>query len=142
MKGAVISARPHSEVAKPAKPAIGEPLPSLFVTLSATEKGLSGQNAIDRLATYGLNQIDDHASPSLAHAVFNRFRNPLVLVLIATSLVAVSIALVLPYTAFGGWFGLAPLSPGLLGALAMTTFAYLCVVYVVRRWFSKRYSFG
>ena len=62
--------------------------------------------------------------------------------LVVTSLVAAGIALVLPYTAFGGWFGFVPLAPALLGALALTTALYLCTVYVVRRWFFERHGFG
>jgi Mg2+-importing ATPase len=62
--------------------------------------------------------------------------------LVATSLAAVGIALVLPYTRFGGWFGFVPLAPAILGALALTTAVYLCTVYLVRRWFFAQHGFG
>jgi P-type Mg2+ transporter len=52
-----------------------------------------------------------------------------------SSLAAVAIAVLIPFTPLGTWFGFVPLSAGLLGALALTTLAYLGLVYIVRRWF-------
>jgi P-type Mg2+ transporter len=68
------------------------------------------------------------------------FRNPPHPALAASSLAAVAFAVLVPYTPLGTWFGFVPLSAALLGALGLTTLAYLCLVYGVRRWFFARHG--
>jgi len=58
--------------------------------------------------------------------------------LVATSLGAVAVAVILPFTGLGLWFGLLPLKPSLLGALALITGVYLALVFFVRRWLATR----
>jgi Mg2+-importing ATPase len=60
--------------------------------------------------------------------------------LVASSLVAVGVALWLPYTFIGGWFGFVPIPAVLLGALLLITAVYLCAVYIARNWFFKRHG--
>ena len=58
--------------------------------------------------------------------------------LVATSLGAVAVAVILPFTGLGLWFGLLPLKLSLLGALALITAVYLVLVFFVRRWLAGR----
>lgn len=59
--------------------------------------------------------------------------------LAATSLGVVCLAVLLPYTFIGRWFGLVPMPPGLLLALAATTAFYLLLVEYTKRWFYRRH---
>ncbi len=59
--------------------------------------------------------------------------------LTATSLGAVALALLLPYTGLGRWFGFAPLPLGLSVALAATTAAYLLLAEGAKYWFYRRH---
>ena len=60
--------------------------------------------------------------------------------LVASTLVAFVMALALPYSPLAPWLGFVPLPAALMGALALVTIAYLLLVYVVKRWFFKRYQ--
>ena len=56
-------------------------------------------------------------------------------ILAATSLAAIAVAVVLPYTPLGVWFGFSPPPLELLAALAGMTAVYLVFVQVVKHWF-------
>ncbi|MGA2313354.1 MAG: magnesium-translocating P-type ATPase [Xanthobacteraceae bacterium] len=60
--------------------------------------------------------------------------------LIASTLLAFAIAVALPYSPLAPWLGFVPVPAALMGALALVTAAYLATVYVVKRWFFKRYQ--
>jgi len=60
--------------------------------------------------------------------------------LVASSLLAVSLAVALPYSPLAHWLGFVPPSAALMGALGLVTVAYLAFVYVVKQWFFKRYQ--
>jgi Mg2+-importing ATPase len=60
-------------------------------------------------------------------------------ILAATSLAAVAVAVVLPYTPLGVWFGFSPPPLELLAALAGMTAVYLVFVQVVKHWFYSRH---
>ncbi|MFG1396024.1 magnesium-translocating P-type ATPase [Roseixanthobacter pseudopolyaromaticivorans] len=58
--------------------------------------------------------------------------------LAASSLGALLVAMVLPFTPFGAWFGFALLPPALLGALALLVVAYLAMAEGLKRFAMKR----
>ncbi len=60
--------------------------------------------------------------------------------LVASTLLAFGVAVALPYSPLAPWLGFVPLPAALMGALALVTIAYLVLVYVVKRWFFKRYQ--
>ena len=60
--------------------------------------------------------------------------------LVASTLLAFAVAVALPYSPLAPWLGFVPLPAALMGALALVTIAYLVLVYVVKRWFFKRYQ--
>ncbi len=60
--------------------------------------------------------------------------------LVATTLLAFAVAVALPYSPLALWLGFVPVPAALMGALALVTVAYLVLVYVVKRWFFKRYQ--
>ena len=60
--------------------------------------------------------------------------------LVASSLAAVGLALWLPYTFVGQWFGFVPIPAALLGALMGITALYLATVSVARNWFFRRHG--
>jgi Mg2+-importing ATPase len=60
--------------------------------------------------------------------------------LLATTLSAFALALALPYLPLASWLGFTPLPPAVLGALALLTAAYLLSVYLVKRWFFRRFG--
>ena len=60
--------------------------------------------------------------------------------LAATSLGVVAVAVALPYTTLGAWFGFVPLPLPLLLALAGMTVLYLLVVELTKRWFFARHG--
>ncbi len=60
--------------------------------------------------------------------------------LVATSLSALAIAVLLPYSPLAPWFGFVPLSGDVVAALAMVTAAYLIAVYGVKRRFFARHK--
>jgi P-type Mg2+ transporter len=62
--------------------------------------------------------------------------------LVASSLSAFAIAVLLPYTPLASWLGFVPLPAPLMGALMTVTLAYLVLVDVVKRWFFARYQLG
>ncbi|PTL82462.1 magnesium-translocating P-type ATPase [Vitiosangium sp. GDMCC 1.1324] len=62
--------------------------------------------------------------------------------LVASSLGAVVVANVLPFTPPGAWFGFEPPPPALLGALAMLVTGYLLLAELLKRWFFRRYATG
>ncbi|ACA20372.1 magnesium-translocating P-type ATPase [Methylobacterium sp. 4-46] len=55
-------------------------------------------------------------------------------VLAVTSLAALAVALLLPFTPAGPWFGFAPPPPALLAAIAAITAAYLAAAEAVKPW--------
>ena len=59
--------------------------------------------------------------------------------LIASSLSALAVAVLLPYLPPAHWLGFVPLPPTLLAALAMLTAAYLALVQGAKRRFFRRY---
>jgi Mg2+-importing ATPase len=60
----------------------------LFEALEASEAGLTAQAAADRLRQHGLNAIQPHTRRALVTELALRFRNPLILLLIAASVIA------------------------------------------------------
>ncbi len=60
-------------------------------------------------------------------------------ILAATSLAAVAVAVVLPYTPLGVWFGFTPPPLKLLAALAGMTVIYLLFAQGVKQWFYSRH---
>jgi len=62
--------------------------------------------------------------------------------LVVTSLAAVGLALLLPFTAAGAWLGFVPMPGKLMAALALVTLVYLGLVFVARRWFFARFELG
>ena len=62
------------------------------------------------------------------------------LALVASSLLAVAVAVALPYSPLAYWLGFVPPSATLMGAIALLTVTYLVLVYVVKQWFFKRYQ--
>jgi Mg2+-importing ATPase len=60
-------------------------------------------------------------------------------VLAATSLAIVAVAIALPYTAIGRWFGFVPLPPAFLAALCAMVVCYLAIAEGVKRWFYHRH---
>ncbi len=63
-------------------------LPTLLAELGVTDSGLTHAEARARLKRYGLNQFRDRPERSLLVQFLRRFRNPLVLILIAASVVS------------------------------------------------------
>lgn len=59
--------------------------------------------------------------------------------LVATSLAALALAVLLPYSPLASWFGFVPLPSDVAGALALVTAIYLIAVYGVKRWFFAHY---
>lgn len=68
------------------------------------------------------------------------FRDPPHPLLAATSVLAVCVAVALPFSPLGTWLGFAPLSAHLLLALSGVTLVYLGLVYMVRRRFFARHG--
>ncbi len=64
------------------------PLPELLRELAASPAGLSATEARSRLRRYGPNRFRDEREGSLVSDFLRRFRNPLVVILIAASVVA------------------------------------------------------
>src|SRR4051812_27262436 len=64
------------------------PLDQLQHELSATPTGLTQSEVRARLKRYGPNQFRDQAERSLAGEFLRRFRNPLILILLAASAVS------------------------------------------------------
>lgn len=62
--------------------------------------------------------------------------NPL---LAATSLAVIAAAVLLPYSALGGWFGFVPLPPAFLMALGIIALCYLLLAECAKRWFYRRH---
>ena len=60
--------------------------------------------------------------------------------LILSSLLAVVLAVALPYSPLARWLGFVPLPAALMGAIGLVTVAYLLLVYVVKQWFFSRYQ--
>ena len=60
--------------------------------------------------------------------------------LAASTLLACALAIALPYSPLAPWLGFVPLPAAFLGALALVTVAYLALVFLVKRWFFKRYQ--
>jgi len=50
-------------------------------------------------------------------------------------LLAVSLAILLPFTALGTYFGFVPLPPSYFGVLALLVISYLVVVQVIKHQF-------
>jgi P-type Mg2+ transporter len=63
--------------------------------------------------------------------------NPL---LIAASLSVVALAVLLPFTPLGAWFGMVAPPVSLLIALSGVTLAYLMLVEIVKKWFYARHA--
>lgn len=66
----------------------GLPLAGLFAALHATPAGLNTRQAAARLRSHGPNRLRPPAGPSLARRVAARLLDPLILVLIAASLIS------------------------------------------------------
>ncbi|WNG23201.1 magnesium-translocating P-type ATPase [Cystobacter fuscus] len=60
--------------------------------------------------------------------------------LVASSLGAVLVANVLPFTSLGAWFGFGRPPPALLGVLAVLVVGYLLSAEFLKRWFFRRYA--
>ncbi len=59
--------------------------------------------------------------------------------LVASTLFATALAVVLPYSPLAPWLGFVPLPASVMGALALVAVIYLALVFFVKRWFFKRY---
>ncbi len=53
----------------------------------------------------------------------------------ASSLLAVAVAIALPYSPLAYWLGFVPIPAPMMGALALVTVTYLATVHWVKRWF-------
>ncbi len=62
--------------------------------------------------------------------------------LVASSLSAFALAVALPYSPLGHWLGFVPVPAAIMGALMLTTLAYLVAVHAEKRWFFARYKLG
>ena len=62
--------------------------------------------------------------------------------LVASTLTAFGVAVVLPWTPLAAWFGFAPLPLGLMAALAGVVVIYLVLVDAVKRRFFARHRLG
>jgi Mg2+-importing ATPase len=60
--------------------------------------------------------------------------------LVATTLFATALAVLIPYSPLAPWLGFVTPSAPFMGALALVTIAYLALVYFVKRWFWVRYQ--
>lgn len=60
--------------------------------------------------------------------------------LIASTLSVAAVAILLPYTPIGGWFGFVPIPVHLLLALAVLTAVYLVIAELVKQWFFARHA--
>ena len=60
--------------------------------------------------------------------------------LVASSLSAFALAVALPYSPLGHWLGFVPVPAAIMGALMLTTLAYLVAVHAEKRWFFKHYQ--
>ena len=60
--------------------------------------------------------------------------------LLATTLLAFAVAVLLPYSPLASWLGFVPVPATIVGALALMTVTYLVFVYVVKLWFFKKYK--
>ena len=60
--------------------------------------------------------------------------------LMAAVLGIVAVAVILPYTPLAHWLGFTPLSPALLGIIALLTITYLALVQAVKAWFYREHS--
>jgi Mg2+-importing ATPase len=60
--------------------------------------------------------------------------------LVASSLCAFALAVVLPFSPLAHWLGFVSLPAGLIGALTLVTVTYLIAVYCVKRWFFAHYG--
>ena len=67
----------------------------------------------------------------------NPFRSRPHPLLAVTSLLVVAVAVALPFTALGRWFGFVPVPPLLLAVLIPMTLGYLAAVQVVKLWFYR-----
>ncbi|MDE2463950.1 MAG: cation transporting ATPase C-terminal domain-containing protein, partial [Alphaproteobacteria bacterium] len=59
--------------------------------------------------------------------------------LAATSIAIAAVAVVLPYTALGSWFGFVPMPASLLVALSGMTLVYLVIAEGAKRWFYTKW---
>jgi Mg2+-importing ATPase len=86
--------------------------------------------------------IESLATQILVIFVIRTRRNPLKSrpspYLAAASLSVLAVAILLPFTALGRWFGFVPPPLGLLGALAAMLVCYLALAEAVKRWFYRR----
>jgi Mg2+-importing ATPase len=57
-----------------------------------------------------------------------------------TSLTVVAVAMILPYTAAGAYFGFVPPPPMFFLVLAVMVLAYLGMVEGMKRWFYRRFA--
>ncbi len=62
--------------------------------------------------------------------------------LVASSLSAFALAVILPYSPLAQWLGFVPLPASLMGALMLVTVSYLVAVHAVKRWFFARHNLG
>ncbi len=65
-----------------------EPVPTLFSRLGVTSVGLSQAEAASRLERFGPNVLRVHTEETMVRLFLSRFKNPLVLLLVAASAVA------------------------------------------------------
>jgi len=86
--------------------------------------------------------IESLATQVLVIFVIRTRRNPLQSrpspYLAAAALGVVALAILIPFTALGRWFGFVPPPPALLAALAVMLACYLVLAEIVKRWFYRR----
>ena len=88
--------------------------------------------------------LESMATQILVIFVIRTRRNPLrsrpAPWLVVSSLGAVLVAIVLPFTPLGAWFGFEPPPPALLGALAVLVVGYLLAAGVLHHGFVRRHG--
>jgi magnesium-transporting ATPase (P-type) len=104
------------------------PLADLESELATGVQGLSSDQAQRRSATVGPNQIRERSDRSAPWEFLSRFRNPLVLILLAVAI---------PFTPVALMLGFVPLLASLPGALSLIVAAYLLLVHLVKRMLNR-----
>ena len=62
--------------------------------------------------------------------------------LVATTLGALAVAVLVPWSPLATWFGFTPLPPPLAAAIAGLVVVYLTLVHLVKQWFFRRHRLG
>jgi magnesium-transporting ATPase (P-type) len=89
-----------------------------------------------RLQQHGPNRFSDHHAPPAWHQLLEHFRNPVAQIVPGDIVpLAAGVALLLPHTALGTYFGFTPSPAMFYPVLALTVAAYLLLVERIKRRF-------